>query len=86
MLEELDLAVVERTTYDRSIPAVRIRNGTFRWMPSDEDKAVAPMTLSDVTIEVAHGKLVVICGSVGSGKREREKERDREKERERETF
>ncbi|XP_075676248.1 multidrug resistance-associated protein 1-like isoform X2 [Dermatophagoides pteronyssinus] len=42
--------------------SVRIRNGTFTWSPE------SPATLKNINLNVTRGKLIVIVGTVGSGK------------------
>ncbi|XP_026534013.1 canalicular multispecific organic anion transporter 1 isoform X2 [Notechis scutatus] len=50
--------------WHNSIPAcaVKFREASFAW---DQDSDV---TIKDITLEIAHGSLVAIVGSVGSGK------------------
>eukprot|EP00252_Welwitschia_mirabilis_P009305 TRINITY_DN21798_c0_g1_i1.p1 TRINITY_DN21798_c0_g1~~TRINITY_DN21798_c0_g1_i1.p1 ORF type:complete len:1500 (-),score=211.88 TRINITY_DN21798_c0_g1_i1:321-4820(-) len=60
--KELDPKAVERLPPGEEI-AVSIKNGTFCW---DEEDSVP--TLRDINLDVKHGNLVAIVGTVGSGK------------------
>lgn len=47
------------------VNAIVVRGGKFTWA-GDEDQAT--WELKDINLEVGHGKLVAVVGSVGAGK------------------
>ncbi|KAJ2809166.1 hypothetical protein H4R20_000345 [Coemansia guatemalensis] len=69
LADEIDLASVERTPYDRTMgntsasdEMVNITNGTFKWLPTDKP------ALTNVNIQCKRSELVAIIGQVGCGK------------------
>ncbi|KAJ2081996.1 hypothetical protein H4R24_001912 [Coemansia sp. RSA 988] len=69
LADEIDFTDIDKIPYDRDSKnasvddtLVRIENGTFKWLPTDEP------ALEDINIQCKRNELVAVIGKVGCGK------------------
>ncbi|KAJ3356690.1 hypothetical protein HDU91_005517, partial [Kappamyces sp. JEL0680] len=60
----------EMIEFDVQTPAIQVKGATFEWntVEQDDKSQQAPAKFTDISFAIPRGKLVAICGPVGSGK------------------